>query len=79
MTNHLTLLANREWARLQHAVGCSEQMLHTARALIKSLDPKPGAQFGASEARYVIPDVIVRKNRDRGWRSSIPRRCRACA
>ena len=66
MTNgHLTLLANREWARLQHAVGCSEQMLHTARALIKSLDPKPGAQFGASEARYVIPDVIVRKNRDR--------------
>ena len=66
MTNgHLTLLANREWARLQHAVGCTEQQLHTARALIKSLDPKPGAQFGAPEARYVIPDVLVRKHRDR--------------
>ena len=66
MTNgHLTLLANREWARLQHAVGCSEQMLHTARALIRSLDPKPGSRFGASEARYVIPDVIVRKQRER--------------
>jgi RNA polymerase sigma-54 factor len=64
-TNHLSLLANREWARLQHAVGCSEQMLHTARALIRSLDPRPGQRFGTNEARYVIPDVIVRKNRDR--------------
>jgi len=62
---HLGLLANREWARLQHAVGCSEQALHTARALIRSLDPRPGQRFGANEARYVIPDVIVRKNRDR--------------
>jgi RNA polymerase sigma-54 factor len=65
LTNHLTLLANREWARLQHAIGCSEKDLHTARNLIRSLDPKPGARFGATEARYVIPDVIVRKQRDR--------------
>jgi RNA polymerase sigma-54 factor len=62
---HLSLLANREWARLQHALGCSEQALHTARALIRSLDPRPGQRFGANEARYVIPDIIVRKNRDR--------------
>jgi RNA polymerase sigma-54 factor len=62
---HLGLLGNREWARLQHALGCSEQALHTARALIRSLDPRPGQRFGANEARYVIPDVLVRKNRDR--------------
>jgi RNA polymerase sigma-54 factor len=62
---NLSLLANREWARLQHAVGCDEATLHKARALIRSLDPKPGQRFGAHEARYVIPDVIVRKNRDR--------------
>ncbi len=65
LTHHLSLLANREWARLQHAAGCTEQALHAARALIRTLDPKPGALFGAPEARYVIPDVIVRKNRDR--------------
>jgi RNA polymerase sigma-54 factor len=62
---HLGLLGNREWARLQHALGCSEPALHTARALIRSLDPRPGQRFGANEARYVIPDVLVRKNRDR--------------
>ena len=67
---NLMLLANREWSRLQHAVGCDEATLHKARALIRSLDPKPGQRFGAQEARYVIPDVIVRKNRDR-WVASI--------
>jgi RNA polymerase sigma-54 factor len=67
---HLALLANREWARLQHAVACDEATLHTARSLIRSLDPKPGQRFGPQEARYVVPDVIVRKLRDR-WVATI--------
>jgi RNA polymerase sigma-54 factor len=67
---HLPLLANREWARLQHAVGCDEATLHTARALIRSLDPRPGQRFSAQEARYVVPDVIVKKVRDR-WAAII--------
>jgi RNA polymerase sigma-54 factor len=67
---HLQLLGNREWARLQHAVGCDEETLHTARALIRTLDPKPGHRFGAPEARYVVPDVIVKKVRER-WVASI--------
>jgi RNA polymerase sigma-54 factor len=62
---HLPLLANREWARLQHAVGCDENTLHIARGLIRSLDPRPGHRFGPQEARYVVPDVIVKKLRDR--------------
>ena len=74
---HLALLAGREWSRLQHAVGCDEASLQAARTLIRSLDPKPGHRFGPQEARYVIPDVLVRKNRDR-WvalinPSSLPR------
>ncbi len=67
---HLQLLGNREWARLQHAVGCDEETLHTARALIRTLDPKPGHRFGAPVARYVVPDVIVKKVRER-WVASI--------
>jgi len=67
---HLPLLANREWARLQHAVGCDERALHTARALIRTLDPKPGHRFGSPEARYVVPDVIVKKGRER-WVAAI--------
>jgi RNA polymerase sigma-54 factor len=67
---HLQLLGNREWARLQHAVNCDEHTLHTARALIRTLDPKPGHRFGAPEARYVVPDVLVKKVRER-WVASI--------
>jgi RNA polymerase sigma-54 factor len=67
---HLQLLGNREWARLQHAVGCDESAVHTARGLIKTLDPRPGHQFGPSEARYVVPDVLVRKHRER-WVATI--------
>ena len=67
---HLALLANREWARLQHAVGCDEGGLHLARGLIRTLDPKPGQRFGRQEARYVVPDVVVRKIRDR-WVATI--------
>src|SRR3954469_15162377 len=67
---HLSLLGHREWARLQHAVGCDEAALHRARNLIRSLDPKPGHRFGAPEARYVVPDVMVRKVRDK-WTASI--------
>ncbi len=62
---HLNLLANREWARLQHAAGCDEATLHRARALIRSLDPRPGQRFAPQEARYVMPDLIVKKARDR--------------
>ena len=62
---HLGLLANREWARLQRAAGCDEDTLHAARNLIRSLDPRPGHRFGTPEARYVVPDVLVKKVRDR--------------
>ena len=67
---HLQLLGNREWARLQHALGCDESTLHTGRALIRTLDPKPGHRFGAPEARYVVPDVLVKKVRER-WVATI--------
>ncbi len=62
---HLQLLGNREWARLQHAVNCDEAALHRARNLIRTLDPKPGQRFGESDAKYVVPDVLVRKQKDR--------------
>ena len=60
---HLQLLGNREWARLQHAVACDESTLHTARALIRTLDPKPGHRFGLLD----LDEMPARRG------------CRACA
>jgi len=61
--NYLDQLAARDYVRLRKAVGCSEDELREAHALICSLDPHPGAQFAAVDTRYIIPDVIVRKVR----------------
>jgi len=58
---HLELLAARDFARIRRLADCTEQALKDAHALIVSLDPRPGSRFAQLEARYVTPDVIVRK------------------
>jgi RNA polymerase sigma-54 factor len=59
--HHLDLLAARDVGKLKKMLGIDDATLHAARALILSLNPRPGAAFGADETHYVIPDVYVRK------------------
>jgi RNA polymerase sigma-54 factor len=61
--DHLELLANRDYARIKKSLGCDDDALRDAQELIRSLNPRPGAQFGTLDTRYIIPDVIVRKLR----------------
>jgi RNA polymerase sigma-54 factor len=67
---HLELLASRDYTRLKSATGCSEEALRGAQRLILALNPRPGASFAKIEARYVVPDVIVKKSRN-VWRASL--------
>jgi RNA polymerase sigma-54 factor len=67
---HLELLAGRDYARLRSLTGASEDALRAAQALIRGLNPRPGAAFARVEARYVVPDVLVRKQRN-VWRASL--------
>jgi len=67
---HLDLLASRDYTRLKSATGATEDTLRAAQRLIQTLNPRPGASFAKIEARYVIPDVIVRKTRN-VWRASL--------
>jgi len=60
---HLELLAARDFARIRRLADCTEQALKAAHALIVSLDPRPGSRFAQMEARYITPDVIVKKLR----------------
>ncbi|BAL26602.1 RNA polymerase factor sigma-54 [Azoarcus sp. KH32C] len=62
---HLDLLAERNFARLKRLLGCDDDALRRAHALICSLDPHPGSQHSVQETRYVVPDVVVRKLRSR--------------
>src|SRR5687768_2549165 len=67
---HLELLASRDYTRLKSATGADEEALRGAQRLIQALNPRPGAAFAKVEARYVIPDVIVRKQRNM-WRATL--------
>jgi len=67
---HLELLASRDYSRLKSATGADEDALRLAQTLIRGLNPRPGAAFSKVEARYVVPDVVVKKHRGQ-WRASL--------
>ena len=67
---HLKLLASRDYVRLKSLTGADDEALRAAQALIRSLNPRPGAAFAKVEARYVVPDVVVRKVKG-VWRASL--------
>ncbi len=61
VTRHLDTLASRDFGKLRRVLGVSEEELREVRALVLTLDPKPGRAWGDDEVRYVVPDVTVRK------------------
>src|SRR4051812_890394 len=67
---HLELLAGRDYTRLKSATGANEETLRAAQRLIQTLNPRPGAAFARIEARYVVPDVVVRKSKN-VWRANL--------
>jgi RNA polymerase sigma-54 factor len=67
---HLELLGKSDYTRLKALTGADDDALRAAQRLIRALNPRPGAAFAEIEARYVIPDVIVKKSRN-VWRASL--------
>jgi RNA polymerase sigma-54 factor len=67
---HLKLLGDKDYTRLKSATGADDGALRAMLRLIQALNPRPGAAFAKVEARYVIPDVIVKKSRN-VWRASL--------
>ena len=67
---HLDLLAARDFAKLKRIVHCDDASIRAVRALITSLNPRPGAPFARTESNYIVPDVLVRKQRGQ-WVASL--------
>ena len=62
---HLPLLAAHDFARLRKLLDCSDNELRAAHQLIRSLNPRPGTAFADTRADYIVPDVFVRKVKNR--------------
>lgn len=61
---HLDLLATHDQARLMRRLGLTEFQLREVIALIRTLDPKPGASIQSVESDYIVPDVFVAKYKE---------------
>lgn len=61
ISNHIDLLANRDFRQLGKLTRLKEDALKTAIDLILTLNPKPGQSINTGESEYVIPDVLVKK------------------
>ncbi len=70
VTQHLDLLATQERNKLMRKLNLGEAQLGAAVALIRTLDPKPGAKIQEIESSYVIPDVYVVK-RNGHWQVNL--------
>jgi RNA polymerase sigma-54 factor len=64
---HLELLGARDLARLKRVTRLSEDALTAAVTVIQTLNPRPGSILSAEETEYVVPDVLVRKDKGR-WK-----------
>ena len=70
VTQHLGLLAARDFAKLKKTLHCDDHALRIAQDLIVHLRPKPGAEFQQRAADYVVPDVVVERHKG-SWRARL--------
>jgi RNA polymerase sigma-54 factor len=61
VAEHLRLLQNNQIPELSRKMGMSIDELREHIAIIRRLDPEPGARYNARQPEYVMPDVYVVK------------------
>lgn len=64
---HLELLADRDFNGLMRRLKVSREALQGIVSLIQSLNPHPGERLSNAAPQYVVPDVLVYRNRN-AWR-----------
>ncbi|WP_034296007.1 RNA polymerase factor sigma-54 [Herbaspirillum sp. RV1423] len=64
--DYLALFAQRDFNKIKKALGCDDEDLREAQAVIRQCHPHPGAAFASETSDYVVPDVIVKATKD-GW------------
>ena len=66
LLNNLELLARREFVELRRLCGVDNEDLVQMVTEIKTLNPRPASGFDHDVALPIVPDVLVRRNKD-GW------------
>jgi RNA polymerase sigma-54 factor len=67
LLDNLHLLAAGDLARLQRICAVDQEDLAEMIAEVKALDPKPALAFDHRVVQTVVPDILLRAQRDGGW------------
>jgi RNA polymerase sigma-54 factor len=59
--DHLDDLLKRRYRKISGKLGITQEKIQHYIEIISKLEPKPGREFTSAEARYIKPDVIVKK------------------
>jgi RNA polymerase sigma-54 factor len=59
---HLPLVAEHQYGVLKRLLRASDGDIEVAVALVRTCQPRPGANVFATQAEYVVPDVFVRRH-----------------
>lgn len=70
VNEELELLARNDVAKIARKLKAVEEHVAAAAALIRSLDPRPGAALDVTPVEYVAPDVYARRENGR-WQVSL--------
>jgi len=65
VADHLDLLAAHDLPALMRKTRLDDDEIRPVIALIRSLNPRPGTAIANGETEYVVPDVLVRRERDK--------------
>ena len=64
----LDLLAKRDLEALRKLCGVSSEKFNSMIRRVKALDPRPAQRFEPLLSEPIVPDVLIRKRSDGGWR-----------
>lgn len=67
---NLALLASRDYTQIRRHLKIGEVELQQAIELIQGLNPRPGSALQASQATYIVPDIVVKKIKG-VWRADL--------
>ena len=62
--DHLSLLESRNFPAIAKAMEVEMEEIAIAADLITDLEPRPGRPFSTESARYITPDIFIKKQED---------------
>ena len=67
LEDYLPLLGSRDFTQLTRKMKLSREDLQKVVELIQQLNPKPGATISEDRSEYIVPDVMVKKDKGK-WK-----------